>query len=183
MMFGEHPLLSKVTLHDMADAPSKYVSDQGKSKHPIWGAWTNSSTDVYIHNVIYNPEEVEAEFGLDLTLMHESYHVIQFELAGAPPATFEAMLQYEWKAYGLTSVSARLWALAKPDVEDAAVRAQWVESTDGMAETVSAVLDRIALETDAAKREAECMNFLILKGAMPLAAQKLTSPQPLYEPS
>lgn len=188
-MYGQDPVLSKVTIQGMADAPSKFVRDQGKSKNPMWAAWTNSPTDVYVHNIIYDPQTTDAVFPVDLILMHESFHVVQFHTAGGkPPATFEAMLQYEWKAYGLSSVFARLWDLANPlaedaPAEDAAFRATLIENSEKTAEQLSNELDKVASITDAAKREAECMNFLVLTKSMPLDASKLASPEPLYEPS
>jgi hypothetical protein len=182
-LYGGDPILSKVTIRDMASAPSRFVRSQGRSADSLWAAWTNSATDIYVHKSVYDPEAQEAEFVVEYVLMHESYHLGQFQAGGGPPATFESMLRYETDAYALTTVFLRFWDLATWPAENATVRAQYIDANDKQAELFSTTLDRITLISDAAMRETECKKFFVLNGYMPRLTLKLESPQPFYDRS
>ena len=65
---------------------------------PLFGAWTNSSTLVYVQDSL-----TKGALLTTYVLFHESLHVLQFAKAGiAYPKSFEAMLDAEKAAYPQT---------------------------------------------------------------------------------
>lgn len=63
------------------------------------GAWTNSSTEIYLGAPSSNVDE---HVWWRVVLYHEAVHVKQFAREGGPPDTYTKMMEHEVEAYGDT---------------------------------------------------------------------------------
>ncbi len=168
-LFGNDNVLNKVTIFDLSKVPSKAVKAEG------YGAWTNSTTRIYIA-----PVANRNSITLETTLRHEAVHVQQFARDGQPDS-YEKMIGYEQKAY--EEQWKRLDGLAK----DLTARRGRSKAQNDQLEQLLAVtkvqLDalegEIAKVTKTANQQAESSyRAFLLKGFLPSHSRL----RDLYEP-
>jgi hypothetical protein len=147
-----------------------------------YGAWTQSVTEIYIRDPtrFVDPGVPATKLWpgmiLNYTLRHEAVHVRQFAKAGAPPATWQQMLEFEREAYAADLV----WldtAEARQQVPDKELRAAL---TAGAKQTLSNVNAALAAagKLRGAKREAALHKRMIADALIPPDAK--LDPRELY---
>lgn len=85
------PKYKGVRLHAWSSVPNPLIRAFN------FGAWTNSPTDIYVGPGVTNAQLAEE------TIHHELQHIDQFvDNGGKVPASYEAMVEYEYGAYVAT---------------------------------------------------------------------------------
>lgn len=186
MGFNTNPDLRGVRLYDIASAPSKAISSNAASV----GAWTNSSTAIYVDkSVAFKPDgkTLQPEEVAITVVVHEQWHIRQFAESGGPPKTFCLMMEYERRAYGATALWLRIqrnipFTPGRPDLLTAMAAAQ--QSHGDAFKAKIAEMDADGLT--GADREQACKDFLTLPDDggdvyLPAEAKAMSSPTPLYK--
>jgi hypothetical protein len=191
--FNTDPALRGVTLHDISTAPSSVIKKNAAGV----GAWTNSSTDIYVdRSIVYKKEgkkEVKLPEEVVITaLVHEQWHIRQFTRDGGPPKTFCKMMEYELNAYALTARFLTILGGIPFTVKQPRELSILVQAQQWHADAFKAGFDNIkAAGLTGASREQACRDFLAREDPndpdkdvyLPAEAQGMSDPTPLYAES